>query len=409
VRTPGRWWPVVTTSVALAVGLAGGAALGAVVQGDPDPAPPAIGEPLGPAPETPSGEQVQPLPPDTLLAWTPGGLPPGLEEAVRRLPAVDHAVAVVSGVAWLTRSSAPDGTTIDRTSGDLALPIEVAAANLTDYAPFLAPADREVLPRLAGGEAALGETSAAIRRMEAGGTLAFGDRTLQMAGVLPDTAIGAHEVFMSRAAAATLGLARERYLLVDPADGASRQGLTARIRSLIPPGQQVRVRGPGETPVFRQGDAVLPPVRLKEVFGEFAARPIAGGYLHMDPVWVEANIVRVSVPLLGSVVCHRAFIPQLRGALEEVRSQGLARLVDPGGYGGCYSARFVNRNPSAGISHHTWGIAVDVNVPENRFGQTPRQDPRLVAIFERWGFTWGGRWLLPDGMHFEWVSFPAGG
>jgi hypothetical protein len=21
------------------------------------------------------------------------------------------------------------------------------------------------------------------------------------------------------------------------------------------------------------------------------------------------------------------------------------------------------------------------------------------------GFTWGGDWLVPDGMHFEWVSF----
>jgi D-alanyl-D-alanine carboxypeptidase len=408
VRTQGRWWPVVTALVALAVGLVGGAALGAVVQGDPDPAPPAIGELLGSGPAPPASEGVQPLTPDTLLAWTPGGLPPGLEEAVRRLPAVDHAVAVVSGVAWLTRSSAPDGTTIDRTAGGLALPVEVAAANLTHYAPFLAPPDRSVLPRLSEGEAALGETSAAIRRMEGGGTLAFGDRTLQVAAVLPDTAIGAHEVFMSRATAATLGLVRERYLLVDPADGASREDLTARIRSLIPPGQQVRVRGPGETPVFRQGDAVLPPVRLKEVFGEFAARP-TGGYLHLDPKWVEANIVHGSVPLLGTIACHRAFIPQLRGALEEVRSQGLGRLVDPGGYGGCYSPRFVNRNPSAGISHHTWGIAVDINVPENRFGQTPHQDPRLVAIFERWGFTWGGRWLLPDGMHFEWVSFPAGG
>ena len=27
----------------------------------------------------------------------------------------------------------------------------------------------------------------------------------------------------------------------------------------------------------------------------------------------------------------------------------------------------------------------------------------------RWsaaGFTWGGRWVVPDGMHFEWVRFP---
>ena len=56
-----------------------------------------------------------------------------------------------------------------------------------------------------------------------------------------------------------------------------------------------------------------------------------------------------------------------------------------------------------------WGIAVDLNVEQgNLFGQTPHQDPRLVEVFERWGFLWGGTFIEPDGMHFEYRREPAG-
>jgi hypothetical protein len=102
-------------------------------------------------------------------------------------------------------------------------------------------------------------------------------------------------------------------------------------------------------------------------------------------------------------------IPQLREALAEVEREGLAKFIDRKDYAGCYSGRFLNRNPEAGISHHAWGIAFDINASTNQFGQTPHLDSRIVAIFRKWGFTWGGRWLLPDGMHFEFVSFPAAG
>jgi hypothetical protein len=30
-------------------------------------------------------------------------------------------------------------------------------------------------------------------------------------------------------------------------------------------------------------------------------------------------------------------------------------------------------------------------------------DPRLIEIMERWGLAWGGRWIVPDGMHFEYL------
>jgi hypothetical protein len=358
------------------------------------------------APPASAASPAGPAIPDMLLAWTPGGLPPHFAERVAGFRGVDRLVAVLSGTAWLTRSFDDRGAVVDHPASGYAIPLEVAAADPRAYAPFLSPEDRAVLPLVARGEAALGTTSAKLRRLGPGGVLAFGGRRVRVAGILPDSAVGAHEVLVSTRTAATLGVTRPRYLLIDPSAGASRTRLTAAIRSLLPAGSPLRVRALGEVPFFRQGDAVLPPIAMKEAFGEFAAQPLSNGFLRVDPSWQARHIVVADVPILGQVQCNRALIPMLRGALEDVARQGFDRSIDPHGYGGCSVPRFIGEDPTGDLSHHSWGAAVDFNVPENAFGAAPHQDPRLVAIFERWGFTWGGRWLVPDGMHFEFARFP---
>lgn len=398
------WWARFGgVPLALVMGVIGGGVIGFAAQSQPFPSvfrPPEVA--TSPPPQTTT------LSPDTLLAWTPGGLPDGLGAQVQRLRGITQAVAVVSGTAWLTSSFSEDGARVDAPPPGLAIPLEVAAANLVDYEPFLSPSDRGLLPALERGEAVLGASAARLRHLGAGGTLVFGTTRITVAGILPDASIGAHEVFVSRSIAKAINVRTERYLLIDPGPKAIRRKITSGIRRLLPKGLPLRVRGPGETPFFRQGDAVLPPVQLKLDFGEFAARPTADGFLSMDRAWVKSHITTATVPILGQVQCNRALIPQLRGALEEIERAGLAHLIDPGDYAGCFSGRFVNRNPEAGISHHAWGVALDINVSSNPFGGTPHQDPQVVEIFERWGFTWGGQWLVPDGMHFEFRSFPTG-
>ena len=147
-----------------------------------------------------------------------------------------------------------------------------------------------------------------------------------------------------------------------------------------------------------------PQMTIKQRFGEFAARPRPDGSLEIDPRWRADNIRAHHVPLLGRVTCHRALLPQLRSALTEIRRKGLGHLVE--GYGGCYGPRFISRDPNGRLSHHAWGIAVDINPASNPFGAEPNLSGRLVTIMESHGFTWGGRWLIPDGMHFEWSAFP---
>jgi hypothetical protein len=349
---------------------------------------------------------VEREPPGTFLAWTPGGLPPGFRRELRRVRLVRHYVVVESDIAWLTRSFSSSGEVVDDPPPRLAIPLEVAAVDPREYQAFLPPADRSVLGRLADGFGVLGESSARLRHLGPGGLLRFGDVDIRISAVLPDELIGANELLVSRSRARALGVSHERYALIQPRGAATDRTLRRRLAPLVPPGLPLQVRAPGETPYFRQGDAVLPPVQIKLLFGEFAAAPdpASPGYLKIDPAWERTHIATERVPILGDVTCNVALFPQLRGAMRALVRRGLQDTITS--YSGCYARRYANRDPSQAISHHTWGMAVDVNVPQNPFGAPPEQDPRLVRIFERWGFIWGGRFILPDGMHFEYRRAP---
>lgn len=135
--------------------------------------------------------------------------------------------------------------------------------------------------------------------------------------------------------------------------------------------------------------------------GTFSYRWFEDGTVAPDPAWVADNIRYGEVPILGTVRCHKAMLPQLRGALREVVSRGLADKILPEQYAGCYYPRFIGRDPAKGLSLHSWGIAVDLNVPGNQRGTLGDIDRDVVAIFKKWGFAWGGDWRWTDPMHFE--------
>ena len=251
----------------------------------------------------------------TTLVWTQGGLPRGFAERVARMPEVAHAVTVVAGTVWLTRSVSASGHVVDQPPAGYAIPLDLAGARPQDLAPFLPVRDRRLVGDLRSGEAILGATSARLRRLGPGGTLVFGDRHVRVAGVVPDRVVGGHEVFVSRRTAATLGITSEQYLLLQAQAVHERQ-----LRRFLPPDTLLRIRPPGRAHFLRQADAVLPPVMLKAAFGEFAADPnlLPGEWLRIPTAWEEAHITSASVPILGTVRCNRALIPQLRAALGEV-------------------------------------------------------------------------------------------
>ena len=332
-----------------------------------------------------------------LVVWTRGALPAGLAARVRRLHGIAAASPVVAGVVWMTRSSRPDGTAVERAPRGFLIPMDVAGANPSAYAAVLGRQAAGVGQVRQGG-AVLGRVSADLHRLHSGDLVRLTTGSVQVAGVVPDAAIGAHEIFLSRRRAESLGIHTERYLVARLRPGVDPASVRALLRALISP-TPVRIRSATQTPYLREADGVLPPVWEKVFFGQFAAHVEPQGALRIDPSWIASHIASAHVPILGTVRCNRNLIPTLRASLRYLQRSGLASLVRPSEYRGCFVPSLIPG--SAEISHHTWGSALDVNVNANWLGQTPHQDPRLVGDFVRHGFVWGGRFLVPDGMHFE--------
>lgn len=66
---------------------------------------------------------------------------------------------------------------------------------------------------------------------------------------------------------------------------------------------------------------------------------------------------------------------------------------------GCFNIR--KKRGASSSSLHSWGVAIDVNAAWNGFGKTPTLSAGFVKCFTDNGFTWGGTWSKPDGMHFQ--------
>ncbi|MGH3442722.1 MAG: M15 family metallopeptidase, partial [Nitriliruptorales bacterium] len=339
-----------------------------------------------------------------LLVWTSGGLPAAFADRVAELPGVEQTTVVRGDRVDLVGSTTAEGKAVDAPGRGWMIPLDALAVDPASYAAFLPASARETVADLEAGEALLGETSARLRAVDVGGRLRLTDgNEVTVAGVLPDTLVGGAELVVPVAGADAVGVTTERFVLVTYR--GDRGGVEVALREAAPDGTAVRVRGPGETPYLRHGDAVLPQALLKDVFGEFAyRRPDGGRDFVQDPDWAAENIVTADVPILGSVRCHRGIVKALKGALGELEARGLAHLVDPDAYAGCWNPRLISEGGS--VSRHAWGIGFDVNADANPTGQGSGQDRRLVEVMQRWGFTWGGFWLVPDPMHFEYLEPP---
>ena len=178
--------------------------------------------------------------------------------------------------------------------------------------------------------------------------------------------------------------------------------LRPKLSALAGDKASVQVLGPGRNlDIHAALTAVLTGGSVARAVGSFTYTVNPDGTVNPDPRWIGEYIRTEQVPILGSVRCNKVMLPQLRAALHEIVKLGLASKIHASEYGGCYVPRFIGRDPSQGLSFHTWGTAVDLNVPGNQRGTVGTIDRRVVDIFRRWGFNWGGTWRYTDPMHFE--------
>lgn len=202
----------------------------------------------------------------------------------------------------------------------------------------------------------------------------------------------------SQSNGALLGMASPSLILVGLEPEANAESVRKQLQQRLP-----TVRFDETAASSRR--AFVSGVAASRLFGSFDFIVNEDGSIFPNADWVRRYITKRSVPILGEVVCHRVMFPQLIGVLSEIEKEGLGGTIDVPDYhyqGGCFNPRLIRGdNPRRPLSMHAWGLAVDINVARNPAGQRSQQDPRMVAIFERWGFRWGGRWSPPDAHHFE--------
>jgi len=258
----------------------------------------------------------------------------------------------------------------------------------------------------------MSQQTADLRGAQAGDVIDLVDiagtvRSFTIGDVVADEITGGTERLLSIEAADRLGVSRLSRIVLWGFD--SRAALDAELNRQGLVNNSVRIRRSWDP---RDPDSTIGMSATKAALGEFAYRVNDDGSVTLDSAWRNANITSGSIFRLRLWSgCHRLVRGALTNAMSEVVASGLEFTINydhANTAGGCYNARFSRLAPNSTIgflSRHSWGMAVDTNTVGSCQGCVPPDmDCRTVRIFRKHGFAWGGNFLRPDGMHFEWVG-----
>jgi hypothetical protein len=281
--------------------------------------------------------------------------------------------------------------------------VRAAAVDPSAFRRFAAQGTAETTPvwlAVARGDAIVSHSLANGLKLHLGGDAPVAGlhgrtaSTLRV-GAFATTGIPGTDVIVDDEVGRSLGLPAASGMLLIAGKDVDPVHLAGEVRAVTGQGGSVDLL----TPPAANPVAFLTGSRAAQAFGAFSYRYFPDGTIEPDSRWVNENIVTETVPIFGRVTCHRLMLPQLRGALNDVVAAGLASTLHT--YDGCYVPKYIERSPTHAISLHTWGIAIDLDASTNYRGIKGTMDPKVVEIFKRWGFRWGGDWSWTDPMHFE--------
>lgn len=291
------------------------------------------------------------------------------------------AVAALSTVEIIATAEIEQATSV----------VEILSFDPQTYSEFFAGSDREAMSALTENEAVAGASAASDRGISTGSVLTLSNGVeVLVTAIVPDGVIAGADLALVDTTVGTLGAAIDPFVLID----ATVEG--AVVAETFADGDE------GTLVVVERSANGSPRVAPKLYSSQRKVFETATSSGHDG---IELEIVRSTVPLLGELECKAEVIRALTGAMNRLAARGLSALIDPDSTVVCFDPE---RTPeTSGHWHHDDGVAIDINL--NGDGNDPAAvDRRLIRVLSRFGFDWGGDFLLPQPSHFEFVASPKG-
>jgi hypothetical protein len=355
-------------------------------------------------------EPVSPLATDVVTVYNSGPLKQDVADRALAAASASGASAAIGRSASIGMTELRRGSTlVQRPAAGFALPMGTTVLPLDLIGRTMG---RDVSRVLSPNTVVMSSLTASLRGAKAGDSVDLvaswgGKVTFKIAAVIDDTITGGTELLMTPAAADRLGISRLSRVVIWGFSSRSAIDSAMSKQGLVKTSIRIRKSWDPTDPDFTLGMA-----RTKEALGEFSYRVNSNGSVTLDSAWKNKYITLGSVGRLNLPSgCHSTVRVALQAAMSEVIASGLENTInyyDANRAGGCYYPRFNRLTPNSSVgflSRHSWGMAIDTNTIGSCQGcAPPDMNCDTVRIFRKHGFAWGGNFLTPDGMHFEWVG-----